>query len=84
MNAKVAKTYLKAHDPVVEANRQMLLQRSQVGIAKYGTTLAGSGLTQRQFLQHALEETLDLANYLQAAIMEIDKANENGKESATA
>lgn len=61
-------------DPVVEANRALLLQRSQVGIAKYRTTLASSGLSQRQLLQHALEEALDLANYLQAEIMRIDSA----------
>lgn len=59
-------------DPVVEANRALLLQRSQVGIAKYGVTLAGSGLTRRQLLVHALEEALDLANYLQAEIQRMD------------
>lgn len=63
---------ITAKDPVVEANRQLLLQRSQVGINKYGVTLAGSGLNRRQLLQHALEEALDLANYLQAEIMRYD------------
>jgi thymidine kinase len=56
-------------DAVVEANRKLLLDRSNVGIAKYGVTLEQSGLTLRQFVQHALEETLDLANYLQATLM---------------
>jgi hypothetical protein len=55
-------------DPVVEANRQLLLQRSQVGIRKYGTPLGGAGLSRRALLQHALEEALDLANYLQAEL----------------
>lgn len=59
----------QAQDPVVEANRKMLLERSQLGIQKYGTTLAGNKLTRKQWLQHALEEALDLANYLQAEIM---------------
>lgn len=59
-------------DPVVEANRKMLLDRSQLGIKKYGTTLAGNQLSHREWLQHALEEALDLANYLQAEIMKID------------
>lgn len=58
-------------DPVVEANRKMLLDRSQLGIQKYGTTLAGNKLTHKQWLQHALEEALDLANYLQAEIIKI-------------
>lgn len=62
-----------AQDPVVEANRQLLLQRSNVGVSKYGVTLANSGLTRRQLLQHALEEALDLANYLQAEIQRLDQ-----------
>jgi hypothetical protein len=62
----------QASDPVVEANRQLLLDRSRVGVAKYGVTLGSSGLSHRQLLQHALEEALDLANYLQTMIQQID------------
>lgn len=61
-----------AEDAVVEANRELLLQRSTVGINKYGVTLFNSGLGRRELLQHALEEALDLANYLQAEIMRLD------------
>jgi hypothetical protein len=61
-----------ANDPVVEANRALLLRRSQVGIAKYGVMLNRTDLSHRAWLQHALEEALDLANYLQAAIQQID------------
>lgn len=61
-----------AQDAVVEANRQLLLDRSNVGINKYGVTLQNSGLGRRALLQHALEEALDLANYLQAEIMRHD------------
>lgn len=64
-----------ALDAVVEANRRLLLERSNVGISKYGVTLAGSRLSRRALLQHALEEALDLANYLQAELMREDKAN---------
>ena len=60
------------NDPVVEANRELLLQRSRTGIEKYRVTLAESGLNRRALLQHALEEALDLANYLQAEIMRCD------------
>ena len=56
-----------AKDCVVEANRQLLLDRSNVGVSKYGTTLVDSKLTLDEFHRHALEEALDLANYLQAA-----------------
>lgn len=65
---RVAKVSL---DTNVEKNREMLLQRSNFGIAKYGCTTE-SILTLRDCLQHALEEALDMANYLQAAITKID------------
>ena len=61
-----------AQDAVVEANRKLLLDRSKVGISKYGVTLFNSGLGRRELLKHALEEALDLANYLQAEIMRLD------------
>jgi hypothetical protein len=61
-------------DTVVEAVRADLLRRSQLGIAKYGTTLDRGDLSQRDWLQHAYEECLDLANYLKRSIMEIDLA----------
>jgi hypothetical protein len=64
-------------DPVVERNRELLLKRSQVGIAKYGVTLASAGLGRRAILQHALEEALDLANYLQTEIMRLDGERTN-------
>ncbi len=68
-----------ALDAVVEANRKLLLERSNVGVAKYGVTLAASGLSRRALLQHALEESLDLANYLQAELMRLDsEGNGNG------
>lgn len=54
-------------DPVVEKNIDMLRQRSKLGIEKYGTTLHDN-LTD-DFIKHALEEVLDLANYLQAHLM---------------
>lgn len=59
-------------DQVVEAVRADLLQRSQFGIKKYGVTLERTDLNLRDWLQHAYEETLDQANYLKRAILEID------------
>jgi len=65
----------KAPDAVVEANVSELRKRSRVGLSKYGVTLAGSALTRRALLQHALEEALDLANYLRAELMREDSEN---------
>ena len=59
-------------DANVEDVRRMLLERSQVGLKKYGCTTEGAGLSVRDWLQHALEETLDKAVYLRAAIRGID------------
>lgn len=59
-------------DPVVAAVRADLLRRSELGIAKYGMTLDRTDLSLRDWLVHAYEETLDQANYLKRAIMEID------------
>lgn len=60
-------------DPVVEANRALLHQRSQVGIKKYGVTLDEGRYSSRELLGHALEEALDLANYLQAELQRQDR-----------
>lgn len=57
----------------------MLLQRSVVGLSKYGCTTIDNPLTLRQWLQHALEETLDKAMYLQAAITTIDRDADDGR-----
>lgn len=59
-------------DNIVEAVRQDLLERSERGINKYGTTLDRSDLELRDWLQHAYEECLDQANYLKRAIVETD------------
>lgn len=61
-----------AHDPIIRELQAMLEARSAVGLAKYGTTLAGNPGDLRYWLQHALEETLDHAGYLLRAIREIE------------
>lgn len=66
-------------DPIVEAVRADLLRRSQVGIGKYGTTLAENPIQLRDWLQHAYEEMLDGANYLKAAITKLDAQMDDGK-----
>lgn len=60
-------------DAVVEANRALLHQRSQLGIKKYGKTLQEGNYSERALIIHALEEALDLANYLQAQLMRHDR-----------
>lgn len=47
---------------------QMLASRANVGLSKYGVTVSDRPLTRKQWLQHALEEALDMAVYLQRLI----------------
>jgi hypothetical protein len=49
-----------------------ILDRQQLGIKKYGRTVAGNPLTERQWLQHGYEEALDLAIYLKRLMQEMD------------
>ena len=66
-------------DSNVEKNRQMLLNRSLLGQEKYGFATDTNPLTMKQWLQHALEEALGMANYLQAAITKIEEEDGNNE-----
>jgi hypothetical protein len=57
-----------------------ILDRQQLGIKKYGRTVAGNPLTERQWLQHGYEEALDLAIYLKRLMQEMDAKNSAVKE----
>jgi hypothetical protein len=46
--------------------------RQQLGINKYGTTVADNNLSLREWLEHQYEELLDAAVYCRRAIAEID------------
>lgn len=49
--------------------------RRDAGRQKYGTTMERSDLTRRQWLQHAQEEAMDLAIYLERLIREDNAAD---------
>ena len=53
-------------DPIVLAVIDRIRQRSAVGIAKYGTTLAREDLTTIEWLNHLQEELMDAINYIEA------------------
>ena len=57
-------------DKHVEAVRRQLLERSQVGLRKYGVTTERTDLTRLDWLRHAQQEALDLAVYLEVLIQE--------------
>lgn len=60
-------------DKVVQSVMNDLNERSRVGVEKYGVTLERDDLNLKNWLQHAYEETLDKANYLKRAILELEK-----------
>lgn len=59
---------------------QDIARRQELGIQKYGQTVAQNPAEFREWLQHAYEETLDQAVYLCRAIAEIDRRAEEGSE----
>lgn len=55
-------------DPVVEAVCKKMMERSKYGIRKYENTLARKDFSVIDWLRHAQEEAMDLANYLQCVL----------------
>jgi len=59
-----------------------LVERSLVGQRKYGTTLTRTDLSQQDWIRHAQEEAMDLANYLEVLIVNVScsmKARHKGR-----
>ena len=60
-------------------------ERAKLGLAKYGVTVERTDLTRRQWLQHAQDEAMDLAVYLQRLIDdepdELDPLTESGTKA---
>ena len=51
-------------DTIVFKIAKLLRSRSETGIRKYGTTLDRTDLEVKQWIDHAIEESLDHALYL--------------------
>lgn len=58
-------------DPIVSMVIAQLRSRSKRGIEKYNTTLAENDLSLIEWLEHAKEEAMDQALYLERAIYEL-------------
>jgi hypothetical protein len=52
---------------------ELIATRQEKGIEKYGTTVAENPLALREWVNHALEEALDLSVYLMRIREELDK-----------
>ncbi len=62
--------------PIAAAVASDILARAELGLRKYGVPLSRTDLSRAQWLQHAYEEALDLANYLRVLI-EMEKPTKN-------
>jgi hypothetical protein len=60
-------------DKVVESVVDEIRHRSVVGVKKYGVTLERTDLSLEQWVQHAMEEAMDLTLYLKRIQMELKK-----------
>ena len=69
----------KMVDPIVESVVSELRSRSVLGVEKYGVTLARDDLSLEQWVQHALEECMDMALYLKRIKVELEKTKDDGK-----
>jgi len=59
---------------IEESVIEKIRQRRDLGRAKYGTSMERTDLIQKQWLQHAQEEAMDLAIYLEKCIQSADTA----------
>ncbi len=64
---------INMEDNIVKSVKDDLTRRSEVGIKKYKTTLDRQDLTEKQWLNHAYEEALDLALYLKKLITDYNE-----------
>ena len=64
-----------SQDPVIEQLVAELRRRSGIGLKKYGAPLSREDFALKDWLRHALEETLDNAGYLQAAINSLESGH---------
>jgi hypothetical protein len=69
-------------DPIVEAVCARMLSRSRAGQRKYGTTLARTDLTRRDWLRHLQEELLDAALYVERLLLEEEREGNPVQRSA--
>lgn len=53
--------------------------RQEMGVIKYGTTVAQNPLSHQQWLQHMYEELLDAAIYCKRAIQELNRMRDDLK-----
>lgn len=62
-------------DPIVNRVITKLANRSDRGMKTYGVPMTRTDISRRQWLLHAQEEALDLANYLERLLWEDEQTS---------
>ena len=70
-----AKPYKEVKDSIVESVANRFKERSEVGIAKYGTTMDRKDLSTLEWMIHFREELMDGLLYLERVIQDTQKEN---------
>lgn len=66
-------SFSQEHTPEIEQQVcSEIMKRSELGFKKYGTSMTRTDLSIKEWLQHAKEEAMDLAIYLQRIINDLD------------
>ena len=71
-------------DKNVEAIRELLKTRAEVGLRKYGVTTERSDTSLVEWVQHAIEEACDLAVYLQRIKSDLERTEVHISHSGVA
>lgn len=66
-------------DKVIQSVCEDLINRSNIGVKKYNTTLDQNKGDLKYWIRHAYEECLDQANYLKRTLMELEKKTVKGE-----
>lgn len=69
-----AQYHREQEDSIVEDVRQKFLTRSQLGIQKYQTTLDRKDLSVTDWIEHAIQESMDLTLYLTKLKKELNES----------
>ena len=78
--AKAREMKQKIEDPIVLKVMAKYYERSQLGINKYGTTLAREDLELTDWLTHAQDEAMDLSLYIERIKQELEYMKQELKD----
>jgi hypothetical protein len=70
-------TFDQSNDRILFAVMQKFKSRAEVGQKKYGTTMDRTDLSIQEWMDHAIEESMDFILYLQKLKTEIQKWDQN-------